>query len=53
LPDIHLALAEIYLEQGKHDAARQEVEQELAIVPESVAALALKKRLEAAGTRPK
>jgi Tfp pilus assembly protein PilF len=53
LPDIHLALAEIYLEQGKHDAARQEIEQELAIVPESVAALVLKKRLEAAGIRPK
>jgi hypothetical protein len=53
LPDIHLALAKIYLERGKQAEARQEVEQELAIVPESVAALALKKRLEAAGIRPK
>lgn len=53
LPDLHLALAGIYLEQGKQAEARQEIEQELAIVPESVAALALKKRLEAAGTRPK
>jgi Tfp pilus assembly protein PilF len=53
LPDIHLALAEIYLERGKQAEARQEVEPELAIVPESVTALALKKRLEAAGIRPK
>jgi tetratricopeptide (TPR) repeat protein len=46
LPGIHLALAQIYLEQGKQAEARQEIEQELAIVPESVVALALKQRLE-------
>ena len=49
LPEIHLALAEIYLEQGKPDAARREIEQELEIVPESAKALALKKKIEAAG----
>ncbi len=45
LPDIHLALAEIYFEQGKTAEARKEVEQELALVPESVAAAALKRKL--------
>jgi tetratricopeptide (TPR) repeat protein len=47
LPEIHLALAEIYFEQGKTAEARREVEQELAIVPESLAAAALKRKLEA------
>jgi len=45
LPGIHQALAEIYLEQGKDFDARREIEQELAIVPESSAALALKQKL--------
>ena len=45
LPEIHLALAEIYFEQGKKTEARKEVEQELAILPDSAAASALKKRL--------
>lgn len=45
LPGIHQALAEIYLEQGKEVDARREIEQELAIVPESSAALALKQKL--------
>ena len=45
LPGIHQALAEIYLEQGKVADARNEIEKELAIVPESSAALALKKKL--------
>jgi len=49
LPEIHLALAEIYFEQGEPDAARQEIEQELEIVPESANAMALKKKIEAAG----
>jgi tetratricopeptide (TPR) repeat protein len=52
LPGIHLALAQIYLEQGKQAKARKEIEQELAIVPESVAALALKQNLEIAGPQP-
>lgn len=51
LPEIHLALAEIYLRQGKSAEARREIEQELALVPESAAALALKKKLDA-GTSP-
>jgi tetratricopeptide (TPR) repeat protein len=53
LPGIHLALAQIYLEQGKPADARQEIEQELAIVPESVAALELKRNLETAGPQPR
>jgi tetratricopeptide (TPR) repeat protein len=47
LPEIHLALAQIYLEQKDDAAARQEIERELAIVPESAGALDLKRRLEA------
>jgi len=46
LPEIHLALAEIYVEQGKIAEARKEVEQELAILPTSAAALALKKKID-------
>ena len=46
LPEIHLALAEIYSEQGKTAEARKEVERELAILPDSAAASALKKRLD-------
>lgn len=52
LPGIHLALADIYVEQGKPAEARSEVEQELAIVPESVTALALRKKLESAQINP-
>jgi len=52
LAGLHLALAEICLEQGKEVEARNEVEKELAIVPESATALALKRRLEAAETKP-
>ncbi len=52
LPGIHLALAEIYREQRNAAGARKEVEQELAIVPESTMALALKQKLEAAETKP-
>jgi tetratricopeptide (TPR) repeat protein len=47
MPEIHLSLAEIYFEQGKKEEARKEIEQELGIVPESAAALALKKKLDA------
>ncbi len=52
LPGIHLALAQICLEQGNAADARKEVEQELAIVPESVTALALRRKLEAAEGQP-
>ncbi len=47
LPEIHLALAQIYLEQKRWAEARQEIERELALVPESAGARALKQRLEA------
>jgi tetratricopeptide (TPR) repeat protein len=48
---IHLSLAQIYLDQGKLPEARQEVEQELTIVPESAAALALRQKID--GVEPK
>jgi len=47
LPEIHLALAQIHLEQKNYGEARKEIDRELAIVPESAGALALKRRLEA------
>jgi tetratricopeptide (TPR) repeat protein len=45
LPGIHLALAQIYFEQKKANEARREIELELAIVPESIAAKALQQRI--------
>ena len=47
LPEIHLALAQIHLEQKNWASARKEIERELALVPESAGALALRRRLEA------
>lgn len=47
LPEIHLALAQIHLEQRNWGEARKEIERELALVPESAGALALRQRLEA------
>jgi tetratricopeptide (TPR) repeat protein len=47
LPEIHLALARIHLEQKNRARAREEIERELALVPESAGALELKRRLEA------
>ena len=47
LPEIHLVLAQIHLEQKNYDEARKEIDRELALVPESAAARALKQRLEA------
>ncbi len=47
LAEVHLALAQIYLEQKRWAEARQEIERELALVPESAGALALKQRLDA------
>jgi Flp pilus assembly protein TadD len=44
-PGIHLALAQICLQQGRVTEARKEINEELAIVPESVAAQALAKRI--------
>lgn len=51
LPEIHLALAQIHLEQKNYGEARREIERELAIVPESAGALALKRRLDAEESR--
>ncbi len=45
LPEIHLALAHIYLVSGNVDEARKEIERELDIVKESRAAQELKQKL--------
>lgn len=50
LPEIHLKLAQAYLVQGNREAAGREVEKELMIMPESAAALALRRQL-GGGTR--
>jgi Flp pilus assembly protein TadD len=46
LPEIHLALAELHFAEKNWPGARAEVERELALVPESAGALALKQRIE-------
>jgi tetratricopeptide (TPR) repeat protein len=51
LPEIHLVLAQLHLEQNDLASARLEIERELALVPESVGALALKRRLDAEAAR--
>ncbi len=51
LPGIHLAMAEIHLDRAEMDDARREIEQELALVPESVAAKTIQQRILA--THPK
>jgi tetratricopeptide (TPR) repeat protein len=50
LPGIHMALAQIYVEQGKTEQARLEIEQELALVPDSLAAKTLQEKI-ASGER--
>ena len=52
LPGIHLALAQIYLEQRKPEDARQEIERELAIVPESLAAKAIRQKIGSGERNP-
>jgi len=47
LPEVHLAMAQVYLEQKRWAEARREIERELAIVPESAGARALLARLSA------
>jgi tetratricopeptide (TPR) repeat protein len=47
LPEVHLAMAQVNMEQKRWAEARQEVERELAIVPESAGARALLERLSA------
>ena len=51
LPEIHLALAQIHLEQRNYGEARKEIDRELALVPDSAGAHALKQRLEAVESR--
>jgi Flp pilus assembly protein TadD len=45
-PGIHLALAQICVQQGRKAEARKEISEELAVVPESVEAQALAKSLD-------
>lgn len=45
LPEIHLAMAQIHLEQGRYADARREAEREIEVVPESAGARALLARL--------
>jgi len=45
LPEIHLAMAQIHLEQGRFADARREAERELEVLPESAGARALLARL--------
>jgi Tfp pilus assembly protein PilF len=52
LPGIHLALAQIYVEQQKAEQALHEIELELAIVPESLAAKALQQEIVSAEPKP-
>ncbi len=52
LPEIHLAMAQICLQQGKKAEARKQIEHELAIVPESAAALTLKRKIEESEVKP-
>jgi len=48
LPEIHLALALIYLELKRYDDAMEEIELELKLVPESKTAQETKKKIEVA-----
>ena len=45
LPEIHLAMAQIHMEQGRYADARREAERELEVVPESAGARALLARI--------
>jgi Tfp pilus assembly protein PilF len=46
LPEIHLAMAQIHMEQGRHADARREAAAEMKLVPESAGARALLQRLD-------
>jgi tetratricopeptide (TPR) repeat protein len=45
LPEVHLAMAQIHLEQKRFAEARREIERELALLPDSAGARALLERL--------
>jgi tetratricopeptide (TPR) repeat protein len=46
LPEVHLAMAQVHLEQKRLAEARQEAERELAIVPESAGARSLLRQID-------
>ena len=48
LPEIHLAMAQVYVEQKRWGEARRAIERELLLVPESAGARALESQLRAA-----
>jgi tetratricopeptide (TPR) repeat protein len=52
LPELHLALAQLYVEQKRWKDARAALERELALVPESAGARALLRQVEAEEGRP-
>jgi Tfp pilus assembly protein PilF len=45
LPEVHLAMAQIHVEQRRWGDARRELEREFALVPDSAGARALAERL--------
>jgi tetratricopeptide (TPR) repeat protein len=47
LPEVHLVLAQIHMQEERWTEARRELELELEVVPESAGALALRQRLPA------
>jgi tetratricopeptide (TPR) repeat protein len=47
LPEIHLTLAQLYMEQKRWAEARQELDRELSLVPDSLGARLLRQRLQA------
>jgi len=48
LPEIHLALALLLLEVKRYDEAREEIDLELKLVPESKSALETRAKIDAA-----
>jgi len=48
MPELHLAIALLFLEQNRFDQALAEIELELKLVPESKAAADAKAKIEAA-----
>jgi tetratricopeptide (TPR) repeat protein len=53
LPEIHLVMAQIHMQQRRWAEARREIERELLIVPESVGARALGERVRALEASPR
>jgi tetratricopeptide (TPR) repeat protein len=52
LPEVHLAMAQIHMEQKRWAEAWREIERELLLVPESAGARALRERLQALEAGP-